>query len=403
MSSFRFFVLLAVCWPGLAEDTHLAALRSSLIAMRGKSPGSGAPRAATPQLTVAKHQLRDWVESRLATFTLRSDEGEFERSLNSELRQAKLFYADERAPEQQPSPDWTLSGFLGDLTLRRRAGFLILRTDFGIQCGYDQSAYVFSWSGEGWRRVWQTEQNTYTEKEYKPQVLHAVLISPYTKANDYMVLTLGSESWCWSTWHRVYYRAFRMGPDPQAGPLLEGAELAYLGSREPPIQGSVALNDVLVEFSIHSIDAGVHSREAVRHYRIDQDKVKRIDPLALTPRDFVDEWLTHDWKETAFWSEPANRRSMLEWHSRLHKDLVSGRFIHPTMHCPQTPDLWQVGVDFSDPPTPIGAEPKGTYFLVRWRPPYEFTMVEVSDHSWPACREEDRKADEHRTLFPVQE
>jgi len=74
------------------------------------------------------------------------------------------------------------------------------------------------------------------------------------------------------------------------------------------------------------------------------------------------------------------------------------------MHCPPTPDLWQVGVDFSDPPTPIGAKPKGTYFLVRWRPPYKFTMVDVSDHPSPACTEEDRAADdEYRTLFPVQE
>jgi hypothetical protein len=39
------------------------------------------------------------------------------------------------------------------------------------------------------------------------------------------------------------------------------------------------------------------------------------------------------------------------------------------------------------------------YFLVRWRPPYHFTMVEVSGHPKPACTEEDREADEPRTLF----
>lgn len=87
------------------------------------------------------------------------------------------------------------------------------------------------------------------------------------------------------------------------------AHRAYL-ARNPPIQGSVALNDVLVEFTVGSIDGGVHSRQAIRHYSIDQDQVQRIDPLALNPRDFVDEWLTHDWRAAAFWSDSASRRSV---------------------------------------------------------------------------------------------
>jgi hypothetical protein len=60
------------------------------------------------------------------------------------------------------------------------------------------------------------------------------LISPYNRENEYLVLTLGSESWCSSNWHRVYYRVFRLGPDLQAGPLVSGAEYAYLGSHYPP-------------------------------------------------------------------------------------------------------------------------------------------------------------------------
>lgn len=130
--------------------------------------------------------------------------------------------------------------------------------------------------------------------------------------------------------------------------------------------------------------------------------MKRVDPLALNPGNFVREWLTHDWRETALWSESANRRSTREWHTKLHRDFVSGEFIYPTMHCPSTPDLWQVGIEFSDPATPIGAEPKGTYFLVRWRPPYTFRMVQVSDRTFPTCTEEDPKADESQTLFPGQ-
>lgn len=394
-------ILLAYYASAFAADAQIDALRASLLEMRKEPAKSSGPRGATPQLTIAKHQLRDWVESRLPALTERGDAGELERKLNSELRDAKLFCSEVQAPE---CPDETFSGFLGELTLKRQSGFLIVETALGIECGFDESAYIYSWSSEGWRRVWQTEQNAYTKKEYRPQSLNAVLISPYSKGNDYLVLTLGSESWCSSTWHDVYYRVYRMGPDLEARPLLEGSEWAWLGKHDPPIQGSVSTGDVLVEFTVRSIDAGVHNREVVRHYRIDRDKVERVAPLALSPRDFVDEWVTTDWKETGHWSEPENRRATRDWHTKLHKDFVAGEFIYPTMHCTSTPDLWQVGVAFSDPPTPIGVNPQGVYFLVRWRPPYEFTMVQISDRPSPACTEQDRKADEEpRTLFPVQE
>jgi len=159
--------------------------------------------------------------------------------------------------------------------------------------------------GERWRRVWQTEQDTYTEKAYHPQAIQSVLISPYNRANDYLVLTLGVMPWCSSNWHDVYYRVFRLGPDPLAPPLVDGDEFAYIAGDDPPIRGSVTVNDVLVEFPIRSIDTGVFARPAIRHYKIDHDNVKRVDPPALRPRDFMDEWLTHDWKESAFWSESA--------------------------------------------------------------------------------------------------
>jgi hypothetical protein len=399
----RLLVFFALCWPGVAADTApiLNALRSSMVGMRGKPPESGGPRGATPQLTAAKHLLRDWVESRMLALSQSGDERVFEWKLNAELREAKLFCG-EGTSDQQPCPDGTSVGYLNDVEFHRSGNFLILETSVGIECGADESAYLYSWSGAGWRRVWQTEQNTYTEEAYKPQTIHSVLISPYNRANAYIVLTLGSESWCFSNWHDVYYRAFRLGPDFQARPLVNGSELAFFAD-DPPIRGSVTQDDIVVEFRIGSIDGGVHNRAAVRHYKLDADNPKRVDPLALSPRDFVDEWLNTDWITGALWSESANRISMRDRHRKLHKNLVSGDYIYPTMHCPATPDLWQVGVDFSDPPTPLGAEPKGTYFLVRWRPPYTFSMVQVSDHPSAACMEEDRKADDElHTLFPPQ-
>ena len=381
--------LIALTFAAYAEDAHLGAIRTALDTLRQAPRKSAGPRDSGPELTLAKHNLRDWIGSRLTAMTSQVDERELEYTLNSDLRQAKLLCSD-RTSDQQTC-------YLNAIRFRRSGAFLIAQTGVEIECGFDESAYLYSWSEEGWRRVWQTEQNTYTERGYQPQTIQAVHVSPYNKANDYLVLTLGTQSWCSSAWHTVYYRVFRLGPDLESPPIIDKAESAFLGD-EASIQGSVARDEALVEFTGHSIDSGVLTRKSVRHFRIDPDGAKRVDPLALSPRDFVDEWLTHEWKQAAVWSESAKRASMRDFHAKLHKEFVSGEFIYPTMHCPLRPDVWQVGVDFGE------ASPATTYFLVRWRPPFEFRMLEVAEHSWQECTEEDRRADdEPRTLFPLQD
>ena len=92
--------------------------------------------------------------------------------------------------------------------------------------------------------------------------------------------------------------------------------------------------------------------------------------MALSPQNFVEEWLTHDWKEAALRAGTPLRRNLLESHQGLRA------------------------------PTPTGAPPKGTLFLLRWPPPYRFTMVDAQSDPAPSCREEDRSAGEPRTLFP---
>ncbi len=56
-----------------AQETQLDALRTTLTPLREHandrmSNDHGNTRGATPVLTVVKHQLRDWIEMRLAKF-----------------------------------------------------------------------------------------------------------------------------------------------------------------------------------------------------------------------------------------------------------------------------------------------------------------------------------------------
>ena len=85
----------ALSAPGLAGDTQLPALRAALLATQHAPDAADRVRGASPQLTIAKHQLRDWAESRLKSLPFGGDEAEFSRLLNADLRSAGLFWGDD--------------------------------------------------------------------------------------------------------------------------------------------------------------------------------------------------------------------------------------------------------------------------------------------------------------------
>ena len=253
-----------------------------------------------------------------------ADEKAFAARLNRELEAMGVV---------RPALAENLLGSVGKIGVNRESGTLVVTTAVGIHCQYDTSAYVYKFLLGQWRRVWESEQDDYSPGKYLPQHIDAVhILQPHKEGKEDgtpVVMTLGNDWGCASTWHSVYYRVWRTG---LSGPklLIDGAGFGWL--RAPTyIVGSVVQNplnenapiDVLVEFTTGSIDAGVHNREAVRHYLIDGDQVRRVDPVALSPRDFVDEWLTARWSESVNWSaSPA----LEQWHRRLHSDSLGGEF-----------------------------------------------------------------------------
>ena len=397
----RCIFLATVLWmagPAFAQDTQLDALHKTLEGLRSHE-ASGTTPAPGPELTVAKHQLRDWIESQLGSL---KDVGEAQvlaANINAALK-AVAFQDVGDYPKQL--------GSLGDVTLNSDSGVLIITTAFGIVCQDDVSAYGYKRIGGRWQRVWESEQHDHSPEKYAPQKIAAVHVwQSFRDGHEdgpLFVLTLGNDWGCSSAWHPVYYRVWRV--DSSGSKLLiDGSEMAWRRVGTYAV-GSISQDwperntpvDVLIEYTKGSVDTTVHNREAIRHFLIDGDQVRRVDPIALSPRDFVDEWLTRGWNESAAWSASPILR---QWHQRLHADWVGGDFGYPTRHC-QTPDLWQVTFQPSNAQKNFEREP-AVHFLVRWRPPYHFTMVDIRDKPWPLCTEEDSQADEWRTLFSTQE
>ena len=100
------------------------------------------------------------------------------------LRDAKLFCEEEDCVA-------SYLGFVDDVQIRREREFLLVHSSIGIRCGYDESAYLYSWSGSAWTRFFSEEQNVYTKQLYLPQTIHDVQVSEPGAAGRRLVIVLG--------------------------------------------------------------------------------------------------------------------------------------------------------------------------------------------------------------------
>jgi hypothetical protein len=376
--------LIFLCAVSAAQDSQLAALRGALFSLRQYAASHSGVRGGLPAITVAKHELRDWIESRLVSFPQNGDEGTFSNDLQTAMGNAKLFCDD---PSDCIS---TALGFLDQIQVNRDHGFLVVTTAVGtgIRCGYDYSAYVYAWHDK-WQRVWENEQDDYAESAYHPQTLHAVHISEPGNDGTRLILTLGTPAGCTGAFVPLYYRVWRLGaPGASASLILDKSETLNDES-EPPAIAKLTADDLLIEFSAGGTGYG-ETHKALRHYEIRGAAATRTDPIAPTARDFVEEWLAAPWQESASRSDSPEIR---EWHTKLHRDDGQGDYPEPALGCARDPALVQIA-------THLEGLPKH-YFLVRIKAALHFSMAAIGDHPFDGCTRPDPAADKQPSLIPA--
>ncbi len=377
-----------------AQDLQLENLKATQKQLRAHEKEYLKNYGGGPELTVIKHQLRDWVESKLSTLAEKGDEKALGIVINDLIKAAGL-------DVHYGNPDNDL-GTAGEIKLSREGDLILLKTRIGILCMYDESAYAYEWKINKWDRVWESEQTDYATGKYSPQYINSIQVwRPYEsesstkEVDERFILSLGFDGTCASNWHNVYWRLWRIDSS-ETKLLLDRSHYAFMPDC---VTGGfdnhyIYPGELFVEFKQGSMDTDVHNREAVYHYSFDRNQARRMDPIALSPRDFVDEWLQSPWNEIEGWSKSDDLRPKHE----KYKDMKG--FFAPTRSC-RTPDLWQVTLD-----TMIAAKDRREgpplYFLVRWRPPYHFTMMDIRNEPWPLCNQKDEQADEWRTLFPTE-
>jgi hypothetical protein len=274
-------------------------------------------------------------------------------------------------------------GYLDDVRLKTAGDVLTVVTAAGVNCGYDESAYAYTWRDGRWQRFWSTEQNTYTEQGYRPQQVHDVLVSAEGADGRRLLATLGSQTGCTGGFKDLYVRAWRLDSGRRSTPVLDWK--AYADDGYPPILGRIRADDLIFQYTTGGLaDGDTHT--AVRRFEMRSGAAIQTDPIAGRPHDFVLEWLSAPWQESR---TRASSDALQDPHTELHLEHPYGDFPGPTRRCTTGPDLWQVATRVFEGPM--------RYYRVRWEDPFHFTMVAIAAAPFADCTILDPRSE----LYPL--
>jgi hypothetical protein len=253
-------------------------------------------------------------------------------------------------------------------------GLVAITAEFAIPCGTDTVLFIFAPDGREWKEVLRWQSHPYPEIN-GAFAFFGYAISPSDAAGRWFLVTKTVAPWCSSTWSMIRYAVLRPRPDRVMPKTLFAAEDSIWWGGEDFGQLAITGDSFDLRFHAQSIDLGIHDRLWVRHFAVDGDQVRRSPPIAVSPRDFVDEWIISTWAQAQAWSKAEARRRLKPWHTRLQ---ALRHFEYGAIrHCGDQADRYQVEL------TPENED--GDLYLQVEGPASAFQMTGVATGPDPSC------------------
>jgi hypothetical protein len=338
--------------------------------------------------------LRGWFESVLpeSKATLDAQFDALQLKIDAALRRAGLAPANGGPASADP-------GFVAVALSRppEDTDKLVVKVEVDIPCGSNDAVYIYDYGSGAPRRVLESRSG-----ERHDESLLDVRVSKKDALGNQLILTARDGVQCFSTFNKLSYELFRLSPRAnRAESILSGEHGLRLGDYHPA-KVRLEPGEALMEMGDRSIDSGILVRPHVLHFQAKADSpVQRIDPVALLPEDFVDEWMTRPWQEMESRSDEAGRSKLEQWHQFLGGGFVAGDYtlVQP---CQFVIGQWQIAVDLSFLKGEALPEPLTVFFLVQQIEQYRFRMMGISFDRQDGCPgESELNRTTSPTLFPA--
>ena len=367
------------------RETPLEKLQHEAVRLR-RPHGEKGPGEEVEGREALHRALREWIESQLPRNKAELA-GEPTR-LNSKL-QDELEKAGMTPPDVPETPemigDYPEIGYVGvGVTAAvQLPDTLIVNGWATVPCGSDDAIYLYRFDETGWTRTLENHPGgRYTDTRIK--------FSEPDASGQRLMLIQAVWSQCQSFWRGMAYSVYRLRPRGVVEPLLSETHGFYAG--EEPLF-VLSPREVIVEFRDWSVASRVHDRTLIDRYSFMNDVPRRLDPVALQPQDFVEEWLTNSWSEMQTRSAPGTER----WHTGLTADWLQADYIGVG----QCGSSWIIGLNIlpggahalTVDPSAAGDNGKAVYFQVRESGEHHYTMEAVSQSRPEGCLDLDAASD----------
>ena len=305
--------------------------------------GQGGPPARVPGLLrTLNSQLRTLISD---TLNDRSRPGvASEREIVAELQEAGW--------KEIPRYKWNAYGEISRIRFDFRTGYspgvLVVSTQLWVPCGStdpDTAIYVFQGRARDWKLVLATDADFDPNGEREERGFQYELSPPDANGEWYLAVAQTPPS-CGPTQTpaSLRYEILRPGQTPDHPHIL-------LDRREPlneKFQPSFRLE---VQDDWFAVTKGKDRKLdgepgiSIARYQVIGNAMRRMQPLALAPEDFLDEWVQLAWSEAAHLSSQSS--DLPTWHSKLSalaNDSTEIEFLQP---CPEhgTADkMWLTGL-----------------------------------------------------------
>jgi hypothetical protein len=273
-----------------------------------------------------------------------------------------------------PDHKWNAYGELIQINFDWQIGYdpgiLIVSTQLWIPCGSsdpDAALYVFQGSAREWQLAMAADTDFDSGNASRQGGMQYRLSPPSAKGAWFLAVARTPPS-CRSAPAELRYEILRPGRSADEPNILFSDSEPIYQKFDPPFRLRTETDWFAVTCGkLRKLDG--EPGLSISRYMISAQQARRVQPLALTPEDFLDEWALLSWDKAAPWSNESRQPDLRDWHSKLNHLADDSTEIEFVQLCPKqegSDNTWLVGL-WIDPKQNPSTEEERLYITVSER------------------------------------
>ena len=313
----------------------MLALQAEIEQIKVGEMEEGVPPTIANKITHIKDALSQVSDAALACATPPTEPLELEKHL------AEVLHAN--APEPPPNSaistndhryDEILGSYGHNLRVRvsrppEFAGVLAIQYSINIECGADTMLLVYEVQDGAWMEKlrWQSSPLKEISDAFGDFFLSAFLHDPSSPKGQevkWRIVVAHGTTWCTSRFSGFKIDLLAAGPDSVSPRLIWHTERGYSrGGFYLRLKSAGNTFELRLNADCMSFDnANCFERRVIYRYTVDDgDHVRRVNPLGINARGFVEEWLSAPWSESQDFSAPGSSALLQKTHDQFNPPL----------------------------------------------------------------------------------